>query len=367
MTDSILIIGGYGAVGAVIASQLAQQHRDQLIVAGRNEARAASFAAKLGPQVHWRVLDVAKPIDYEHALADVRWVVMCLDIPDMEFVRQCFQRGIHYIDVTAEYPILSAIAGLDGVARQHGATATLSVGLVPGVSNLMARHSLRFVEPIKRFDSAVLIGLGEAHGAGATAWILSHFTDARGNTRFHFPEPFGRRTVYRFAFSDQYTLPQTLPIGEAANWLAFDSLLMTQLIGLARLPILRRLFQQRTVTQFILTMTRRWRFGTDEFVLASCACGETGTYQAWLRGKGATRVTGLAAAEVIHRVVTEQPSAGVFHIEQLFQLEDFLPMLEQHGVTFFSSNEKLERRYDDEQHGDRPASARNRLERRPGA
>jgi hypothetical protein len=58
---------------------------------------------------------------------------------------------------------------------------------------------------------------------------------------------------------------------EAANWLAFDSLLMTQLIGLARLPILRRVFQKRTVTQFILNLIQGWRFGTDDFVLATRA------------------------------------------------------------------------------------------------
>ena len=62
MTDAILIVGGYGTVGAVIASQLAQYHLDQLIIAGRNEAPAARFAAELGSCVRWRVLDVAKPI-----------------------------------------------------------------------------------------------------------------------------------------------------------------------------------------------------------------------------------------------------------------------------------------------------------------
>jgi hypothetical protein len=167
---------------------------------------------------------------------------MCLDVPQIELVRQCFQRGIHYVDLSAEYPILAAIGALDEVARKHGATAILSVGLVPGLSNLMARHSLRFVEHIQRFDSAIVIGLGEAHGTGATEWILSHLGDARGKLRIDFPEPFGRRVVHRFAFSDQYTLPQTLPIDEAATWLAFDSRPVSQLMRLARLPILRRLF-----------------------------------------------------------------------------------------------------------------------------
>jgi saccharopine dehydrogenase (NAD+, L-lysine forming) len=108
MVDAILIIGGYGAVGAVIASTLVQRHEDQLIIAGRSEARAAKLAAQLGSRVRWRVLDMAKPMDYDAVVADVRWVVMCLDVPDLEFVRQCFHRGIHYIDISAEYPILAA-------------------------------------------------------------------------------------------------------------------------------------------------------------------------------------------------------------------------------------------------------------------
>jgi saccharopine dehydrogenase-like NADP-dependent oxidoreductase len=206
MTNAILMVGGYGAVGHVIASQLAQHHRHQLIIAGRNEMRAASFAAELGPQVRWRVLDMTKSIDYDQALAGVRWVIMCLDLPQIEFVRQCFQRNIHYIDISAEYPILAAISDLDELAKQQGVTAVLSVGLVPGLSNLMARHSLRFIEPIERFDSAILAGLGEKHGAGGAAWTLSHFSDGAGVRRIQFREPYGQKTVYRFAFSDQYTL-----------------------------------------------------------------------------------------------------------------------------------------------------------------
>ena len=114
---------------------------------------------------------------------------------------------------------------------------------------------------------------------------------------------------------------------------------MTHLIGLARLPILRFVFQQRPVTQLILNLTQRWQFGTEEFVLTTRACGETGIYQAWLRGKREARVTGLVAAEVVHRIALQRPPAGVFHIEQLFQLEDFLPLLASYGVTFSSLNE----------------------------
>jgi hypothetical protein len=254
-------------------------------------------------------------------------------------VRQAFQRGIHYVDISAEYPTLSAIVGLDRIARQYGAAAVLSVGLVPGLSNLMARHSLRFVEPVEHFDSAILAGLGEKHGAAGSSWILNHLSDGDEKTRFQFREPYGQKTVYRFAFSDQYTLPQTLPIAEAATWLGFDSFLMTRLIGLARLPVLRRLFRQNRIRQLLLKSTQRWQFGSDEFVLTTRACGAGGSYQAWLRANREVEVTGLVAAEVVQRLLAEPPLAGVYHLEQLFQLEDFLPLLKQHGAAFSDSHE----------------------------
>jgi saccharopine dehydrogenase (NAD+, L-lysine forming) len=44
----ILIVGGYGVVGARIAGDLAPDYPDQVIVAGRNLERAQAAAAALG-------------------------------------------------------------------------------------------------------------------------------------------------------------------------------------------------------------------------------------------------------------------------------------------------------------------------------
>lgn len=334
MSDAIMIVGGYGTVGEVIASALAKQHEHQLIIAGRNATRAAKLAESLGSGVRWCVLDVAQSPDYDAILADVCCVVMCLDLPDVAFVRQCFQRGIHYVDISAEYSILASVAGLDEIARQHRATAVLSVGLVPGLSNLMARHSLQFVESIDRLDIALLAGLGEKHGAGGSSWILNHLSDGTGINRFQFREPYGQKPAHRFAFSDQYTLPQTLPITHAATWLGFDSFVMTHLITLARLPLFRGIFERRFIKRSLLNMTQRLQFGSDEFVLTTYAQGGSGSYQTWLRGKREAVATGLVAAEVIHRLTLQRFPEGVYHIEQVFQLEDFLPLLEHHDISF---------------------------------
>lgn len=49
VSSAILIVGGYGAVGTVIATTLAQQHAGQVVIAGRSETKAAKLAAQLGP------------------------------------------------------------------------------------------------------------------------------------------------------------------------------------------------------------------------------------------------------------------------------------------------------------------------------
>lgn len=343
MADAILVIGGYGAVGEVVASTLARRYADRLIIAGRSETRASALASTLGAGVRWRVVDMNAPVDYDKVLADVGYVLMCLDVPDVTFVKQCLQRGIHYVDISAEYPILAAIERFDSLARQHHATAVLSVGLVPGLSNLLARHSLQFIQPIERFDIAIVAGMGEKHGVAGSTWILNHMGDEKGTARFQLREPFHQKTVYRFAFSDQYTLPQTLPIAQAATWLGFDSSLMTRLIGLARLPLLGRWFKWKPIKQLLLNSTQKIHFGTDEFVLSTRAYGSrtggtgSATYQTWLRGRREALVTGLVAAEVIHRLISGQHPSGVYHIEQLFELQDFLPMLETNGVTLSSA------------------------------
>jgi hypothetical protein len=52
---------------------------------------------------------------------------------------------------------------------------------------------------------------------------------------------------------------------------------MTHLIGLAHLPILRRLFQRSRVKQLLLNTIQRWQFGTDDFVVTTLVGGATGT------------------------------------------------------------------------------------------
>lgn len=89
------------------------------------------------------VLDISHICANDGLLDDVGIVIMCLDQENIEFVQQCIQRGIHYIDLSASYHILFKIEELNKDAQKAGATAVLSVGLAPGLTNLLTKQRIR--------------------------------------------------------------------------------------------------------------------------------------------------------------------------------------------------------------------------------
>ncbi|MFD0804340.1 saccharopine dehydrogenase, partial [Streptomonospora algeriensis] len=161
--------------------------------------------------------------------------VVCTEQEGDRVARACLERGIGYVDVSASAPRLRAIAGLDGRARERGASAVVSAGLAPGVTNLLARcvTDAGGTGPV---HIGVLVGAGEHHGEGALDWILEGMQDAGRALRREFPPPYGVRNAYRFPFSDQYTLPAS--IGAAAETgLCLDSRVLTRMLGAARHPL----------------------------------------------------------------------------------------------------------------------------------
>src|SRR5690606_19119363 len=104
-------------------------------------------------------------------------------------------------------------------------TAVLSVGLAPGVTNLLAARAAIPFGRIDRIDLYVLLGLGDVHGTEAVRWMLE--TAARSFTlqtpegpvmveglsdpkATLFPKDYGHRITYRLDFSDQHVLRRTL-------------------------------------------------------------------------------------------------------------------------------------------------------------
>ena len=121
---------------------------------------------------------------------------------------------------------------LDREAQLSGSTIVLSVGLAPGLTNLLASHVKTKVEDAYHIDIFIMLGLGEEHGEAAVRWTVENlatefwmqegeelrkkksFLESRKTV---FPDGLGRRKGYRFNFSDQHVIKRTLNLQSASS------------------------------------------------------------------------------------------------------------------------------------------------------
>ncbi|WP_225804004.1 saccharopine dehydrogenase [Streptomyces sp. NK15101] len=271
------------------------------------------------------------PFDFERvldALGDLAAVVFCVEPPDAGPAHRCLERGIHIVDVGASHRLLDAVAAMSGPAAVAGAAAVLSVGLAPGLTNLLALRAHDDVRGADRLDLSVLIGAGERHGIDAVRWTVTGLGEpvAADPLRTVLPG-FGGRIVHPFPFSDQYTLASTLGVPEVTTRFCLDSRPLTAaLFALRRTALARR-------PRLLTAAFGRVHLGGEGFAVRADA-QRAGRSASWaLTGHGQSRITGLVAAHATRELLAGRVPPGVHHIEQLPSLADLPERLASHGVT----------------------------------
>ncbi len=338
MKGNILVVGGYGGVGRFISAALGDRFPGQVVVAGRNLQKAQDFASETNNKVVPAKLDISSMDEVGSFLDDnVDLVVMCVENRDTRFVEQCIDRGIHYVDISATYELLSQIESLDGKAQEHGSTVLLSVGFAPGLTNLLASQCTAMLDEVHNLDIFLLLGMGEVHGESSNQWVLDNL-----NSEYHvrqsgegkrvqafgeykqtvFPVDIGKRAAFRFDFSDQHTVVRTLGIDSASTWACFDSAFLTWFFYVEKKLGLLNLLRIAAVKRMYLKLLGSMQMGSDLFIAQvvadGTANGEPTSYTCSVSGHGEGRITGLVAAEVADHLYTSTTPPGVFHIDQIF-------------------------------------------------
>ncbi|MCQ4119974.1 NAD-dependent epimerase/dehydratase family protein [Rhodococcus tibetensis] len=292
---SVLVLGGYGAVGAHLVRLLRAQGIPTL-AAGRDPAQAD------------RVLDLTATDSFRTALAGVSTVVNCAGAENIRLAEECTHRGIVFIEISATSDYVRALERVDG-------PAVLGVGLAPGLSTLLAVDVLSSAPgPV---DIMIGLGSGEHHGPAATAWTYrllgQHFADPDGTSvrnftqpaHFTIPEQAGYQPfpALRADFADQHRLTREYAV-PVRTYLRLDSRLATT--GLAALtwaPALRALVPQR------MPGSDRW------VVLARSADGPT----RWATGCGQSLATAAVAAATVREVTRHRITAPTW-IHELLEI-----------------------------------------------
>jgi|SRR5215204_4349667 len=322
--DGIVVVGGYGAVGWTVCAELAGRFPGRVFAAGRNPGRAEAFSRETGGRVLPLRLDLADPEGAAGALGGARVVVACAETGNATFAGEVLGRGINYVDVSASHAFLWRVESLDSLARLRGATAVLSVGLVPGLTNLLARHCADALggEP-RGVDISVLLGLGEAHGEEGVRWVVENLDKrfeapgALGTVSTledprtaSFPGGFGPRTAYRFDFADQHVLARTLGAGRAATRLCFDSVAVTRLLALLKKVGALRVLSHRGTREALVAVLSRLHFGSDGFAVVvevETKRRRRHSCSAWGRGEGRDGSVGRPGSRKAERLASPGP------------------------------------------------------------
>ncbi|MBG0831892.1 saccharopine dehydrogenase [Planomonospora sp. ID67723] len=294
----VLVLGGYGAVGARIVTEL-RAGGAAALAAGRDSRRADV------------TVDLREPRTLHAALEGVDAVVNAAGAEDPALVETVTGRGVAFVDITATAGYVTAVERLTPPAP-----VLLSVGLAPGLTNLLA-VAVHEVSPAEPIDIALLLGAGERHGGASTAWAYDllgrDFHDpATGAAIRNYTRPrrfvlpgYGPRRLYRTDYSDQHVLTRDLGVPVRTHF-GLDSRAATAaLAALTRVPGASRVPRGLHPP------------GSDRW-LALARSGD-GTVR-WLGGRIQSQATAVMAA-LATRAAAGLP-AGVHHLHRVLTLAD---------------------------------------------
>lgn len=346
MKECIVVIGGYGHVGKTICRELAELYPGKVIAAGRSYERSKQFCLSTNGKVIPMQIDIREPIDPD-LWNCAKLIIMCLDQADTSFVQACFENGTHYLDISASEAFLSQVGSLYRIASINHVTALLSIGLAPGLTNLLARQAKSLMDQTDDLEISIMLGLGDQHGRAAIEWTIDNLTarfdvveNARKKTVSSFTDgksadfgaTLGYRKAYRFNFSDQHFIPQTLGISTVSTRLCFDSAVMTSFLAWLKASGTFCLVRNRRVRDAIVQAFGKIRFGKELFALKIDAWGKKNGKDArvecLVQGENEAKITAKVATSVATIVYQSTLPHGVYHIEQLFELAHVMPSFE---------------------------------------
>lgn len=332
MKAQILIVGGYGKVGSQIARLLNKQFDGGIIIAGRSLVKAKQLSDKLGSKVTPMQLDYTSRLNAEQ-LEGVSLVIMCSEQQDASFAKQVLELGIHYIDITASYSLIKQLENLQPIAVKHGAVGMLSVGLAPGLTNLMATHIARKAYEQGDIHISILLGAGEKHGDAAIQWILHQLNERytlrhKGTIRnftsrrkTHFTN-IGHRSMYRFNFSDQHTLPLSLPGTSITTSLGFDVEWLNRMLAFLQWSRIGTVLKSRALRNMATKLIQRGSIGSSVCgVRVDIACDAESSYSLTFMGEDESYLTAYITSIVATQMIDNRQSGGMYHIEQYFKLD----------------------------------------------
>lgn len=177
--SKVLIIGGYGNFGSLIAEQLAQDMHIEVLVAGRDFKKAEAFAHSLKSvqPVLPVMLDVSK--DFAASLSLLKPdIVIHTSGPfqgqGYEVARACIAAGVHYIDLADGREFVAHIDSLDADAKAQNVLICSGASSVPCLSGALMDYYAPSFAKIETAEYAISTAQKTGRGLATVRGVLSY-------------------------------------------------------------------------------------------------------------------------------------------------------------------------------------------------
>lgn len=228
----IIVLGGAGDMGQravrTLAACPAVRH---LTIADRNATAAQALAAELGgpPRVVAQAVDATRPSDLVAALrghdaaAGAIGPFYKFEVP---LVQAATAARVPYVSLCDDYDAAQAALALDGAARDAGVRIITGLGWTPGLSNVLARRGIDWLDEPEAVDIAWVGSAADSQGYAVVLHTLHIFTGqvpswqagrpvrvpaGSGRVRRAFPPPLGEVEVFHVGHPEPVTLPRYFP------------------------------------------------------------------------------------------------------------------------------------------------------------
>lgn len=226
---TILILGGYGATGKLLAKHLLAQTKHKIILAGRNLEKARAFADELKNQrVCARQADATYMDSLKAALqgADLVLVAAPTTHHTETVVLAALDAGVDYLDVQYSDLKLKALRAHEREIRQKKLCFVTEAGYHPGLPSAMIRYAATKLGTIESARVAGYLNMGNLQYTEAVDELMEGFIHYQAQVykngvwtkpsswdtcKFDFGEEIGIRTCYSMFFEELRCIPEMYP------------------------------------------------------------------------------------------------------------------------------------------------------------
>lgn len=174
-TFKVMILGGYGNFGQLIATALSQEENISVIIAGRNESKAKALANQLN--CCYVKLDVHQDdlvqTFHAHSVQLVISTVGPFQNQSYDIAQSAIDADIHYIDLADSREFVENIVQFDSIAKEKDLFICSGASTVPSLSSAVVNHFLSEYSQLNNIDIA-LSASEKVPGISTLSAVLSY-------------------------------------------------------------------------------------------------------------------------------------------------------------------------------------------------